>query len=195
MSNPWRTTPTLEGKHVRLEPLTLDHAEGLFAATRDPEIWTWLLMPQPQTVEDMRNTIGAHLLGNSFLPFAQIDARTQEVAGTTSYYEIDPVHRSLTIGYTWVGTAWQRTSLNTEAKLLLLAYAFDTLGALRVAWQTDVRNERSHRAIERLGARREAILRQHRIRPDSTYRDTVIYSVIDSEWPDIAARLRARLVR
>ena len=193
MSSTWYTAPILAGKHVRLEPLTVDHADGLFAATRNPDIWTWLLVHQPSTSEDMRTWVTSRLSTDDVIAFAQIDTRTGEIAGTTSYYDIDPKHRSLAIGYTWIGTAWQRTGLNSEAKLMLLEHAFDSLGAVRVVLQNDSRNLRAQHAIERLGVRYEGVLRQHRTRPDGTLRDTVIYSVLDTEWPGVAAHLRARL--
>ena len=117
------------------------------------------------------------------VPFVQRCARTGEVIGTTSYYDIDEVNRSSRIGYTMFGRSRWRTGVNTEAKLLLLTHAFETLGAVRVEWHTDTRNERSQRAIERLGATREGVLRRHRLRADGTWRDTVQYSMTDAEWP------------
>ncbi|MFI6867044.1 GNAT family N-acetyltransferase [Nocardia sp. NPDC050406] len=195
MSGDWQVVPTLRGKHVRLEPLSAAHAEGLFESTRDPGIWAWLSMRQPESADVLREWIVRHVAAEGVRAFAQVDAETGAVAGTTSYYEVDPVHRALAIGYTWLGSAWQRTGVNTEAKLLLLEYAFEELGAIRVVWHTDIRNLRSQRAIERLGAQREAVLRQHRIRPDGSLRDTAQYSMLDVEWPGAAARLRARLER
>ncbi|GAB3000263.1 GNAT family N-acetyltransferase [Saccharothrix stipae] len=187
----WYDRPVLTGDHVRLEPLTPDHAEGLHEAGKDPEVWTWLSSPQPATVEETRAYIERGLADTTRLAWAQIDPRTGEVAGTTSYYEIDPKHRGLYIGHTWIGPRWQRTALNTNAKFLLLRRAFEDLGALRVGWHTDLRNERSQQAIERLGATREGILRVHRIRPDGTLRDTVVYSMTAAEWPDLKAKLTA----
>lgn len=198
MNDAWFESPTLTGRFVRLEPLGEEHAEGLFANTRDPELWTWLSAPQPTDVAAMRAIVAQALEArerHQRVPFAQIDTATGEVAGTTSYYEIDAVHRGLCIGYTWLGAKWHRTGVNTEAKLLLLSHAFDDLGALRVGWHTDSRNERSRRAIERLGASFEGIHRQHRIRPDGTLRDTATYSMIDTEWPAARAALQAKLDR
>ncbi|MER5266185.1 GNAT family protein [Actinosynnema sp. NPDC002837] len=185
----WYDRPVLTGRHVRLEPLSPDHAEGLHEAGKDPDVWTWLSTPQPTTVEDTRAYVERSLADPTRLVWAQIDPRTNEVAGTTSYYEIDPKNRGLYIGHTWIGTRWQRTALNTNAKFLLLRRAFEDLGALRVGWHTDLRNERSQRAIERLGATREGVLRVHRIRPDGTLRDTVVYSMTSDEWPALKARL------
>ncbi|QWF81392.1 GNAT family N-acetyltransferase [Amycolatopsis sp. CA-230715] len=189
----WTTVPTLTGEHVRLEPLSGDHAEGLHEAGRDPEIWAWLSLKRPETLDDTRAMVETIRSTPGRQAFAQIDAVTGEVAGTTSYYQVDPAHRALLIGYTWIGKRWQRTPLNTEAKLLLLTHAFEARGAIRVAWQTDHRNERSQRAIERLGAKRDGVLRSHRIRPDGTVRDTVEYSVIAAEWPSVRDGLLARL--
>ena len=191
--NTWREQRTLTGRHVRLEPLTLAHAPGLLAAGKDPEVWTWLSTAQPTTLPEMESLVSAARSDPDRLPFAQVDATTGEVAGTTSYYDVEERHRGLAIGHTWIGAAWHRTGLNTESKLLLLTHAFDHLGALRVAWHTDHRNERSQRAIERLGARREGVLRSHRIRPDGTVRDTVTYSVTAEEWPAVRAALTAKL--
>lgn len=193
MSDSWSERPILAGRHVRLEPLTEAHADGLLAAGKDPAVWRWLSNPQPASVVEMRQIVKILLSTPGMAPWAQIDAHTDDVAGVTSYYEITPRHRGLYIGHTWIGTPWQRTALNTEAKLLLLERAFDELGAIRVGWHTDLMNERSQRAIERLGARREGVLRGHRVRPDGTVRDTVVCAMLDTEWPAARDRLRARL--
>ncbi|GGP36220.1 GNAT family N-acetyltransferase [Saccharothrix coeruleofusca] len=185
----WYDRPVLTGPPVRLEPLTLRHTEGLLAAGKDPDTWTWLSTRQPTDLPAMRRYVEAALADPARLSWAQVDPATGEVAGTTSYYEIDTKHRGLWIGHTWIGTRWQRTGLNTGAKLLLMTRAFEELGALRVGWHTDVRNQRSQRAIERLGAVREGVLRHHRIRPDGTLRDTVVYSVTAEEWPAVKTRL------
>jgi RimJ/RimL family protein N-acetyltransferase len=189
----WNDHPTLSGDHVRLEPLTVAHAEGLFKAGSDPAVWTWLSSRMPSDVEGMRELVEKNLADPDRLAWAQIDARTGEVAGTTSYYQRNEQHRILAIGHTWIGKPWQRTRLNTESKLLLLRRAFDDLGANRVAWETDIRNEQSQRAIARLGAQREGILRAHRVRPDGTLRDTVVYSVTAAEWRSVETGLVTRL--
>ncbi len=190
----WSTLPTLSGEHVRLEPLTLDHAKGLFEAGADPGIWAWLSVRQPLDVPAAERMISDALADPARRPFAQLDAASGRVAGTTSYYQVVAQHRILSIGHTWIGADWQRTGLNTESKLLLLTHAFETLDAQRVAWETDIRNLRSQRAIERLGALREGVLRAHRIRPDGSSRDTVTYSMLAPEWPAAKARLTERLV-
>jgi RimJ/RimL family protein N-acetyltransferase len=191
----WKHRPTLSGEHVRLEPLSSDHADGLFEAGSDPAIWTWLAVRQPEAVEGMHTIIEKALADPGRLAWAQVDAKSGEVAGTTSFYQIDATNRILTIGHTWIGKRWQRTPLNSEAKLLQLRYAFEELGANRVSLETDIRNEASQRANERLGAQREGVLRSHRVRPDGTLRDTVVYSVITSEWPAVEEGLVARINR
>ncbi|QFU85687.1 GNAT family N-acetyltransferase [Amycolatopsis sp. YIM 10] len=191
--NDWTRRPTLVGKHVRLEPLTPDHAAGLYEAGSDPVVWTWLSGFRPETTAEA-GTMVADILGDpDRLAFAQVDVRTGAVAGTTSYYAIVPKHRILSIGHTWIGKPWQRTALNTEAKLLLLHHAFDELEANRVSWETDLNNTRSQRAIERLGATKEGVLRAHRVRKDGSIRDTVLYSVTKTEWPFVRDSLAARL--
>ncbi|MET9513824.1 GNAT family protein [Streptomyces sp. NPDC002994] len=198
MSTAWFERPTLVGRYVRLEPLTTDHAEGLFEALKDPAVWTWLSKKQPADVAGMRKIVEGMLAkqeeGDS-IALAQIDVATGAVAGSTSYYEIEPADRGIAIGSTWLGARYQRTGINTEAKLLLLARAFEDLGARRVTWHTDHRNERSQRAIERLGARHEGVLRSHRTRPDGTVRDTVVYSMLRDEWPAAREALTTRLLR
>jgi RimJ/RimL family protein N-acetyltransferase len=126
-------------------------------------------------------------------PYAQIDARTGEFAGTTSYYDVNPALRTVSIGHTWLGKRWWRTGHNTESKLLLLTHAFDNLGAARVVWHTDIYNTRSQAAIERLGATKEGVLRKHRIRRDGSWRDTVQYCMTDDDWPEVCERLTKRL--
>ncbi|MDL4776168.1 MULTISPECIES: GNAT family N-acetyltransferase [Thermomonosporaceae] len=196
MNDAWFDRPALTGRRVRLEPLSADHAEGLFKAGADPAVWTWLSSFQPDGVDGMRVIVEKAL--NAYqhriqVPWVQLDAATGEVAGTTSYYEVAPAHRGLCIGSTWLGARWHRTGMNTEAKLLLMERAFEGLGAIRVGWHTHHRNERSRRAIERLGASFEGIHRNHRIMPDGSTRDTATYGMTDAEWPAARAALRARL--
>ncbi|GAA3557245.1 GNAT family protein [Amycolatopsis ultiminotia] len=183
----------MSGSHVRLEPLTMDHAAGLLEAGADPGIWAWLSSRQPVELGEAEAIVKAALTDPDRRAWAQIDLASGRFAGTTSYYQIVAKHRILSIGHTWIGAGFQRTALNTEAKFLLLRNAFESWGAQRVAWETDARNLRSQRAIERLGALREGLLRAHRIRPDGTSRDTVLYSMTDAEWPGARARLLARL--
>jgi RimJ/RimL family protein N-acetyltransferase len=188
--------PVMAGRHVRLEPLTLDHAEGLHEALRDPGVWTWIHVNQPADLPQMRAFVSDLLARQDEqmqVTWAQIDASTGEVAGVTAYHDIVPKDRGLCIGGTFLGTRWQRTGVNTEAKLMLLERAFDTLGVIRVGWTTHHGNLRSQRAIERLGARRDGVLRNHKIMPDGSIRHTVVYSMTDAEWPAARAELRARL--
>lgn len=191
----WWAAPELAGAYVRLEPMSLDHADGFLAAA-DDEVQRHLSIPPLRTRDDVVQWLGRVFTARddrSLVPWTQIDARTGEVAGTTSYYEVSPATRSVAIGYTWLGRRWWRTGVNTEAKLLLLGRAFDELDAVRVVWHTDIRNDRSQAAIARLGARREGVLRKHKVRRDGSWRDTVQYAMTDDDWPAVRDRLRARL--
>ncbi|MFC4105241.1 bifunctional pyridoxamine 5'-phosphate oxidase family protein/GNAT family N-acetyltransferase [Micromonospora zhanjiangensis] len=194
--SPWLTAAPLRGDHVILEPLDPAHADGLYAATADPEVWRHLGTARPAdragTVEVIAAALRAQERGER-VPWVQRSAATGEVIGSTSFYEIDPDRRTVAIGYTFLGRPWWRTGVNTEAKLLLLTRAFDELDAVRVVWHTDARNERSQRAIERLGARREGVLRMHRQRPDGSWRDTVQYAMTVDDWPAARRHLRDRL--
>ncbi|UQU66334.1 bifunctional pyridoxamine 5'-phosphate oxidase family protein/GNAT family N-acetyltransferase [Couchioplanes caeruleus] len=195
-TSPWHTAAPLTGKHVSLEPLAPSHVDGLLTALGDDEVWQFLTVPRPETREQMadivQNAARQQWLGER-VAWAQCDPATGEVMGTTSYHDIDPAGRALGIGHTMLGRRWWRTGVNTEAKLLLLERAFDVLEAERVFWYTDIRNERSQRAIARLGASRDGLLRHHRRRPDGTWRDTVVFAVTADEWPGVRDRLRQRL--
>jgi RimJ/RimL family protein N-acetyltransferase len=198
----WFTLPVQRGRHLRLEPLTVEHAPGYLAAAGSGadavETFRWLRPGPPADVAEASAQIAAALAararGERF-PYAQIDAGSGEVIGSTSLYDIDPALRTLAIGHTWLGKPWWRSAMNTESKLLLLTYAFDRLGAARVVWHTDIYNTRSQAAIERLGATKEGVLRKHRIRRDGSWRDTVQYSMTDDDWPQARAALSARLER
>nr|BFE62681.1 hypothetical protein GCM10020063_072070 [Dactylosporangium thailandense] len=192
-SDPWRHPGALRGRHIVLEPLDHAHAPGLFAALDDAEVWTHLTIPRPRSVAETAAIVAAALADADRVPFVQRDVATGRIVGSTSYYAVNPVQRGVAIGHTMIGRPWWRTAVNTESKLLMLRHAFDTLGALRVEWHTDVRNERSQRAIERLGAQREGVLRSHRRRADGSQRDTVLYSMITDEWPAARDRLAAAL--
>ncbi|MFV2100276.1 bifunctional pyridoxamine 5'-phosphate oxidase family protein/GNAT family N-acetyltransferase [Micromonospora sp. LOL_024] len=194
--SPWHEPVPLRGRHVLLEPLDLSHAEALFAATADPEVWRHLGTRQPVDAAELAVAVRGYLNARhrgERVPWVQRCSATGTVVGTTSYYEIDPERRSVAIGYTFLGRPWWQSAINTEAKLLLLTRAFDELGAVRVIWHTDIRNERSQRAIERLGAHREGVLRMHRLRPNNSWRDTVQYSMTIDEWPNAQVTLRKRL--
>jgi len=188
--NAWYAMPAISGSLVRLEPLTVEHAAGYLAAAGTgadaDEVFRWLSTAPPRDARDASAQISAALAARARgerLPYAQVDARTGEFAGTTSYYDIDPAVRTVAIGATWLGRRWWRTGHNTESKLLLLTHAFETLGATRVVWHTDIYNTRSQAAIERLGATKEGVLRKHRIRLDGSWRDTVQYAMTDDDWP------------
>ncbi|WBB47019.1 bifunctional pyridoxamine 5'-phosphate oxidase family protein/GNAT family N-acetyltransferase [Verrucosispora sp. WMMA2044] len=191
--SPWHEPAVLRGTHVLLEPLDLAHADELYAATADAEVWRHLTRPLPTGPGQVREVIIEALADQQRVAWVQRCAVTGAVVGSTSYYEIDPARRSVAIGHTMLGRPWWRTGINTEAKLLLLARAFDELDAVRVVWHTDIRNERSQRAIERLGATREGVLRMHRLRPDGSWRDTVQYAMTVDEWPKAQVSLRERL--
>lgn len=191
-------TPTLIGRHASLVPLSLAHAAELFDAGNDDE--TWLYMPRPalRSQEDAESMIRQALresADGSELPFAVIETRSGRAVGSTRYLDVRPAHRALEIGWTWIGPRWQRSAINTECKLLLLAHAFEALSAHRVTLKTDGRNVRSQRAIERIGGVREGVLRRHRVCWDGFVRDTVYYGIVDGEWPAVKARLQARLGR
>ncbi len=195
MTDAWTDPVTLTGRVVRLEALTVAHAEGLAAAGDDPAVFEhlrgWDVMAPEVAAERIERTLGNPAL----VPWAQIDLRTHEVAGMTCFYDIDPGFRTVAIGHTWIGRRFWRTGLNTEAKLLLMTHAFETLECVRVVWHTDIRNERSQNAIARLGAQREGVLRKHKLRDDGSWRDTVTFSMLDDEWPVTKARLQAALTR
>ena len=187
----WIEPVTLTGEHVILEPAADRHLPDLLAAAADPDVWTWMPWRRPTDADEL----AALLEGERAIayPFAQLDATSGRAVGITTYRDVDERNRTLEIGGTWIGRPWWRTAINTEAKLLFLGHAFDALGANRVAIKTDIRNERSQAAIERLGAVREGVVRHQYIRPDGTLRDTVLYSVVPEEWPAVRAHQRARL--
>ena len=187
---------TLTGMVVRLEPLGQGHADGLYAVARDSRIWRYLPYDPSGSLEDMRMWIAAALrerASGTQLPFAIIERATDQPVGSTRYTNISPRDHGLEIGGTWLATRVQRTALNTECKYLLLRHAFEELGAVRVQLKTDVRNDISQRAIERLGAVREGVLRKHMLVQNGYIRDSVMYSIVDSEWPAVKARLEGFL--
>jgi RimJ/RimL family protein N-acetyltransferase len=194
----WETPVTLQGRHVRLEPLTEAHVPALAEAGNDARIWQFMVYGQILTEEDMRkwvvNLLGLQAAGTD-LPFAVIHLPSGRVAGATRYMEIRPPHRGLEIGGTWYGLEFQRTAVNTECKYLLLRYAFETLRTIRVQFKADLRNERSRHAIERIGAKQEGILRSQYILPDGVRRDSVFYSIVESEWPGVRQKLEEKLRR
>ncbi|MFE6778670.1 GNAT family N-acetyltransferase [Streptomyces sp. NPDC057702] len=186
----------LEGRAVRLEPLTLDHVPDLFrAGGGDEEVWRWLNRPMPRTEAELREIIAAQLaeVGKGAVWWAAVRRADGRAVGQTSYLDISARDERLEIGGTWYGRQVWRTAVNTEAKLLLLAHAFEELGVGRVQWKTHHRNLRSQEAIARLGAHREGVLRRHMAMPDGTWRDSVYYSMLADEWPAAKERLEYRL--
>jgi len=188
----WRTPVSLTGKYVRLEPMTEEHVPGLAAVGLDDSIWEHMLYGKVRSEKDIRNWV-RDILSRPDLAFVVIHLETGRVAGATRYLNIMPEFRGLEIGGTWYGLEFQRTAVNTECKYLLLQYAFETLGCIRVQFKTDSRNVRSQRAIERLGAKYEGVLRNHMILPDGRFRDSVYYSIINTEWPAVKTQLEEKL--
>jgi RimJ/RimL family protein N-acetyltransferase len=186
----------LIGRTVRLEPLRLEHAEDLFAASRDEELWAYLPTDWPTTPDEMRAWIAQALEVQSKgqrVPFAVVDASSDRAIGSTSYLDISEPDRHVEIGWTWYGREHWRTSVNTECKYLLLRHAFETLGCIRVQLRTDLRNERSQRAIERIGGVREGTLRHLQIIRGGHLRSVVFYSLLAAEWPARKAWFEERL--
>ena len=189
---------TLTGRFVRLEPMTEEHVPGLAAIGMDPDIWRYMVYGPIRTEDDIRGWVRDILKRaeqGTDLPFAVIDLAGGCVAGATRYLDIRPADRGLEIGGTWYGASYRRTPVNTESKYLLLEHAFERLQCIRVQLKTDSRNQRSQRAIERIGAVKEGILRNHMILPNGHVRDSVYYSILDSEWPSLKVRLQAMLAR
>lgn len=185
---------TLTDGVVRLEPLGLQHEQGLGSAAADGELWNLAVTSVPDP-DDTRSYIERALATQDRLAFVVCHATTGEVMGSSSYHDIVPAVDRLEIGYTWYAKRRQRSDINTRAKLLLMAHAFDQLGAKLVGWRTDHLNFASQAAIERLGARKDGTLRHHALRRDGSVRDTVMYSMTADEWPVAQAALRSRLER
>ena len=188
----------LDGARVCMEPLDLArHWEGLFAIGRDPELWRWTIADasaEPALRDYLATALREQAEGRS-LPFATIDKASGRVAGCTRFGNIERAHRKVEIGWTWVGTPFQRSHVNTEAKHLMLSHAFEHWGCLRVEFKTDVRNESSRNAMLRIGCREEGTLRKHMIRDNGGRRDSVYFSILDDEWPTVKAALEAMLQR
>ncbi|HEX9616983.1 MAG TPA: GNAT family protein [Anaerolineales bacterium] len=187
---------TLLGRFVRLEPLAEAHVPDLARVAGDESIWRYMLYGTVQSEEQMlawvRDLLGRQARGMD-LPFAVIHCPSGKAIGATRYLDIRPADRGLEIGGTWYGVDYQRTAVNTECKYLLLTHAFEQLGCVRVQFKTDLRNARSQRAIERIGALREGVLRSHMITPEGYLRDSVYYSIIAPEWPRVKALLEEKL--
>ena len=192
----WITPPVLRGTHVSLEPLQSVHAEALRAAVQDGELWkTWYgSTPAPEAMDAHVTAALAMQAAGTALPFVVRD-HDGEIVGTTRYYDIDTHTPRLHIGYTWYAARVQRTGLNTEAKLLLLTHAFEAMGCVAVGFKTSWFNQASRTAIARLGARQDGVLRNHMRHNDGSIRDSVVFSIIESEWLAVKRNLQARLER
>jgi RimJ/RimL family protein N-acetyltransferase len=191
---PWPDPVTLRGEHARLEPLSHDHLAGLVEAVKDGELFKlwYTAVPNP---EDMTREIDRRLglqKAGSMLPFTVFDA-AGKIAGMSTYMNIDAANRRVEIGSTWYAKRVQRTPLNTQCKLLLLGHAFEAINCIAVEFRTHFFNHQSRRAIERLGAKQDGILRSHQIAPNGTLRDTVVFSIIAAEWPTVKAHLNFQL--
>ena len=190
------TPVTLEGTHVRLEPLDQSHLDGIMRAGEDNAVWTWLPY-RPTTRAEYQAWLDrafAEQAAGRELPFATIDRASGEVVGSTRLFFVSPRDRRVEIGGTWLAPSAQRTVINTEGKLLLLAHCFDTLACVRVELKTDARNEKSQRAIERIGAKYEGVMRKHMLTRGGFHRDSVYYAITDDDWPDVRQRLEGMLL-
>lgn len=191
---PWLEPVTLEGHHARLEPLTRAHRDGLVEAVKDGELWNlWYThVPTPEKMSaEIDRRLGLQMVG-SMLPFT-VKRPDGTIAGMTTFMNVDAVHKRVEIGSTWYRKAVQRTPLNTQCKLLLLQHAFEKLNCIAVEFRTSFFNHQSRAAIERLGAKQDGILRSHQVAANGTLRDTVVFSIIASEWPAVKAHLTYKL--
>jgi len=185
---------TLQGAHARLEPLSAEHHDALLEAVSDGALWKlwYTSIPSPESMaKEIARRLGLQAAG-SMLPFTVVDAAGQ-IAGMTTYMNVDAANRRVEIGSTWYAKRVQRSAINTQCKLLLLTHAFEALDCIAVEFRTHIFNHQSQRAIERLGAKRDGVLRNHQIAPNGTLRDTVVYSIIKAEWPTVKAHLDFQL--
>jgi RimJ/RimL family protein N-acetyltransferase len=194
---PWLQPVTLQSQRVNLEPLVQRHFDDLVEAVRDGALWTlwYTSVPSPETMQTEIERRLALQAAGSMLPFAVIDNTGGRAVGMTTYMNVDSVSRRVEIGSTWYRKSVQRTSLNTQCKLLLLTYAFETLDCIAVEFRTHFHNRQSRKGIERLGAKLDGILRSHQLARDGTLRDTCVYSIIACEWPAVKANLAWQLNR
>lgn len=191
-----KPVPTvLEGGQVRLEPLSMEHLDGLCAVGLDPELWQWIPTPvrNPDEMQAyVQDALDEQRRGVS-MPFSTLLKHNRQVVGCTRFANMSLEDQRVEIGWTWLGKPWQRSAVNTEAKYLMLRHAFEVMGCLRVELKTDALNERSRNAIQRIGAKQEGIFRRHKMTHTGRVRDTVYFSIILEEWPDVKRRLEARL--
>ncbi|MET3853661.1 GNAT family protein [Rhizobium sp. OAE497] len=185
--------PTLRGERLTLVPLEKQHRDVLLAAAADGNLWDLKVtaVPSAETIDTYIETAVAGREAGTIIPFVTVAG--DQVVGSTRFWKLDRVNRNIEIGHTWIGASWQRSFVNTEAKFLMLEYAFEVLDCIRVQFTTDELNERSRRAIVRLGAVEEGIIRNERIMPDGRKRNSVRFSIIDTEWPQVKDQLKARL--
>jgi RimJ/RimL family protein N-acetyltransferase len=197
MSQTWVTPVTLTGRRIRMEPLATTHLDDLARVAHDDRIWRWTIARpiDDATLRAWLETALTNAEARVEVPFATVDVASGRAIGSSRFMTIVPEHRRLEIGWTWVGTAWQRTGANREAKLLQLTHAFETLGAERVEFKTHARNVASRTALLGIGATFEGVLRHHTIMPDGSNRDSAFYGIIAGEWPAVKARLDGLLAR
>ena len=189
-------TITLDGTHVQLQPLSESHLDALCAVGLDPELWKWIpfqVLDRDQMMAYIRSALSDQEKGIS-IPFATLDKASGRVVGSTRFLNIDLANKRVEIGATWIAQPWQRTPINTEAKYLMMRHAFETLGCNRVEWKTDALNTKSRNAILRLGAKQEGIFRHHVVTWTGRLRDSVYFSVIAPEWPDVKKNLESKLM-
>lgn len=196
---PWIQAVVLTGQHIQLEPLSMDHLDALQAVAADGELWDlwYTTVPRPETAAAYIETALAAQAEGSALPFVvrerYADGQSGAIVGCTRLMNIDAKNRRFEIGSTWYAKRVQRSGVNTETKLLLLTHGFETLKAIAVEFRTHFMNSASRQAIARLGAKQDGILRNHQIMPDGSYRDTVVFSIIESDWPAVRNNLRFKL--
>jgi RimJ/RimL family protein N-acetyltransferase len=195
MSTRWITPVTLSGTNVILEPLSFEHLNGLIEAVKDGELWNlWFTsIPAPEKVDEYIKTALSSTDNAGWMPFVVREKATGKVIGSTRYCNVDEVNQRLEIGYTWYAASYQRTAVNTECKYLLLAHAFETLNAIAVEFRTHWHNHKSREAILRLGAKQDGVLRNHSKTADGSYRDTVVFSIINQEWATVKRSLEFKL--
>ena len=188
---------TLVGQNIELRPLRLEHKQALLEAAADGELWNLKVtaVPGPETIDEYISTAMAGREAGTVMPFIIMQRETGRVVGSTRFWKIDPVNRKLEIGHTWLSASVQRSRVNTEAKFLLLTYAFEVMNCVRVQFTTDALNEKSRAAILRIGAKQEGIVRHERIMPDGRKRNSARFSIIDCEWPEVKARLQQKMMR
>jgi RimJ/RimL family protein N-acetyltransferase len=193
----WETPITLEGKVIHLEPLSKAHIPALAAAGKDESIWKYMVYGNLSSLDSMGKWVDDLLRSQASgtdLPFTVVHKKSGIIIGATRFLEMRPLHRSLEIGGTWYTPEYQGTSVNPECKYLMLKYAFEQMKCIRVQFKADLRNDHSIHAIERVGAIREGVLRNHMVLANGTIRDSVIFSILDREWPDVKIRLQERLI-